>query len=326
MVRSFLWRAVSVAAVVLPAFAQAQAQAQSQSAQPNAELWGGLQEFARLATAQYQRIQQATQQAVASERGYGTCEMRAEALTMALPQAAWLADLNRDLYFHPYDADMWQKGLLMDTVTLPTGGSITVFRDPTTDGYAELYPPTETTAAVLIFRGTKVSSANDILANVSQFVGNIPPKYQWASNLTAQVVKGLNGARLILSGHSLGGGLAMYAGLKHDLPAITFNPAGLSKAAFDGIAESAIIQASERMTTYISRSGSVVDPVASLSLAGDSMIVGQRYVIEVNAAVNQLQIHDVGLLANRLQALVKEAPAMAPEDLCEYDLGARPVL
>lgn len=293
--------------------------------------WGGdattsgLQELARFAASQYQRIESGSRAALANERGYGTCDMRAEALQLALPDAARLADLNRDLYFHPYDGQMWQKGVTIDSAEIQPGLRITVYRDPASDGYAELYPPLNGHAAVLIFRGTQITSANDIMANIAQFTGSIPPKYIWAASLAAQAARELNGAPLILSGHSLGGGLAMYAGLKNRLPAVTFNPAGLSRAAFNGLSDSDIIQAGERTTTYISRSGSNVDPVAALSLAGDSIILGQRYVIDLGSLASPLQIHDVGVLANQLQKMEKSAASLPPDQLCDLDLGARPV-
>lgn len=328
--RTTLSLAASMALVALPALLGQSARAQQSNdlilqGGGNTVL-SGLQDFARFAAAQYQRIETATQTALASERGFGTCEQRAEAFSLVLPQAAYLADLNRDLYHHTYDGQMWQKGATMMTAEVAPGVQITVYRDPATDGYAELYPAKDDQAAVLIFRGTQVTSVNDILANITQFAGAIPPKYQWASALTAQTVRELNGQRLIVSGHSLGGGLAMYAGLKNNVPAVTFNPAGLSKMAFDGLPEQALIQASDQTTTYISRSGSAVDPVSALSLAGDSIIIGQRYVVDLGIAANQLQTHDVGLLANRLQALSQKAASMNPEELCEGDLGARPLL
>lgn len=107
--------------------------------------------------------------------------------------------------------------------------------------YSELFYDETAQAYVLAFRGTE--GANDILdflkANIPQsiqtftsFVGLDPhaQQYKQAIEVTRAVKKALGDrGRLILVGHSLGGGLASAAALQHGLPAITFNAAGLAR-------------------------------------------------------------------------------------------------
>jgi hypothetical protein len=78
-------------------------------------------------------------------------------------------------------------------------------------------------------------------ASIQQFlgVGGVPEIYSQALKL-AQFLNGKleqGGKKLELSGHSMGGGIANYVGLKLDLPSVCFNAAVLGRACLKDIGE-----------------------------------------------------------------------------------------
>lgn len=122
------------------------------------------------------------------------------------------------------------------------------FRDPKTGLMADL---TELKGAdgkpvlrdgrpvyVLSFMGTGRGAASRAqwLTNVRQFLGmgGVPHAHQQAADLAGRLLKVFNTMNpkplLTLSGHSLGGGIANYVGLKLDLEATCYNPAALGAA------------------------------------------------------------------------------------------------
>ena len=78
-------------------------------------------------------------------------------------------------------------------------------------------------------------------ASIQQFlgVGGVPEIYSQALNLAEFLNEKLKaeGKNLELSGHSMGGGIANYVGLKLDLPSVCFNAAALGRACLKDIGE-----------------------------------------------------------------------------------------
>jgi hypothetical protein len=88
----------------------------------------------------------------------------------------------------------------------------------------------ETGTYYLAFRGTEsLFNQADMTADAMQGIGLPSAQYEAAINL-AQKVKQMLGrdARIILTGHSLGGGLAAAASYSTGLDAVVFNPASLN--------------------------------------------------------------------------------------------------
>ena len=125
-----------------------------------------------------------------------------------------------------------------------TGG----FRDPSTGLYCELKPLTmdslsQVTGYVLCFPG--VGGANmhstQLLSSIKQFlgVGGLPTMHSQALELakTIQDKLATKGQTLELTGHSMGGGIANYVGLKLNLPAVCYNAAALGRACLKDIGE-----------------------------------------------------------------------------------------
>ncbi|MEU7764151.1 hypothetical protein AB0B25_03370 [Nocardia sp. NPDC049190] len=84
---------------------------------------------------------------------------------------------------------------------------------------------------VLAFAGTAERNWRDIWrdvqTNITQGMGLREPQYEQAVRL-AKLMKVHSGGNLAVTGHSLGGGLADLAALTSDVPAVTFNAAGLA--------------------------------------------------------------------------------------------------
>lgn len=78
---------------------------------------------------------------------------------------------------------------------------------------------------VLAFRGTEPAEANDWLTNFKHLFA-VPSQYVQAVNLASAVRAKYPDADVMLTGHSLGGGLASFAGLMTGTRAYSFNGAG----------------------------------------------------------------------------------------------------
>ncbi len=80
---------------------------------------------------------------------------------------------------------------------------------------------------VIAFGGTDLTSAKDWYANAVQFAGGIPSQYEHALDFTRKIQAKYGD--VVLTGHSLGGGMANYAGGMTGLPGVGFNSATLGR-------------------------------------------------------------------------------------------------
>jgi len=103
---------------------------------------------------------------------------------------------------------------------------------------------------VLSFAGT--DSLVDVAADIAQVIGQMPAQYREALLLTGQVRS--RASDLILTGHSLGGGLAAYCSVITRLRAYTVNPAPLIGAA----TMSALIGDNSQITNFVAQGGEFV--------------------------------------------------------------------
>jgi hypothetical protein len=156
------------------------------------------------------------------------------------------------------------SGLPSDILTQPAGQNITTDQartllpyadlalavygdDPLPDGWKEIAPkgnlhtPTRDYGTgfhagvyqgpggqvVIAYEGTK--SIPDWFNNIKQItdLSGTPDQYKQALVLAREIKKQYNAEDIILVGHSLGGGLAQYAGAMEGLETVTFNHAGL---------------------------------------------------------------------------------------------------
>jgi hypothetical protein len=108
---------------------------------------------------------------------------------------------------------------------LPDGLTMADFEDPDdSDMRAALYTDGNG-HYVLAFAGT--DSFDDLRADVGQGLGNGTDQYH-QGRVLGEKLSDAYGDNLVMTGHSLGGGLASYAALATDSTAVTFNAAGLS--------------------------------------------------------------------------------------------------
>ena len=80
---------------------------------------------------------------------------------------------------------------------------------------------------VLSFRGTNPEQLIDWITNISQGLGYRNSQYRQAAEVALYVQSKVGSNNLLITGHSLGGGLASYAASLTGSRAITFNAAGL---------------------------------------------------------------------------------------------------
>lgn len=83
---------------------------------------------------------------------------------------------------------------------------------------------------VVAFKGTEITSWRDITADLRIFLKDAPNQAKIAYELTVAAISISEGRRILITGHSLGGGLAQVVGYWTDLPFCTFNapPMGAS--------------------------------------------------------------------------------------------------
>ena len=108
---------------------------------------------------------------------------------------------------------------------LPDGLTMADFENPDdSDLRAALYTDGDG-HYVLAFAGT--DSFDDVVTDVWQGLGNGTDQYH-QGRLLGEKLSAAYGDNLVMTGHSLGGGVAAYAALATDSTAVTFNAAGLS--------------------------------------------------------------------------------------------------
>lgn len=133
---------------------------------------------------------------------------------------------------------------------LPTDSQFRHLLDPFTGGirdvqtglYVELHVAEESGDLVMVFPGSGAADmgTKQWQTNLAQFSGKggVPAMYAQAAELAKEIQTLQNSLSfdnhdqggLQLVGHSLGGGIANYVGLKHGLPATCYNAAALGRA------------------------------------------------------------------------------------------------
>ena len=133
-----------------------------------------------------------------------------------------LAELAQGVYdgkgsehFQPLDGSALEAlGIDPDSLTGPGGFQANIYRD-------------DEGRYVLAFAGTDPSSISDWGANAQQGVGALSSQHLQAIGLAQHLAGAVGSDNMVLTGHSLGGGLASTASVATDVPAVTFNAAGV---------------------------------------------------------------------------------------------------
>lgn len=181
-----------------------------------------------------------------------SCEALSQEYQSLLPHAAYYAQRSARVYDHaewmnehgePYvpREDYARLNInpnRLGIVRFPEGFA-SVYSNLNSPYYAEIWwnDGRKDAPIELIFRGTEIFKWDNWLTNLMQAYGNMAPHYEWAAMLLGSIRsdQGLPSDKervVVVSGHSLGGGLAAYAVLRHPYRAmaITFNAAGLPAA------------------------------------------------------------------------------------------------
>jgi len=182
----------------------------------------------------------------------------------------------------------------------------------------------------IAFRGTEILSAADWKADVQNFFNVKPEQYQQALDFVGGMIQAApTGTHIVLTGHSLGGGLASYAALYHGKEAIVFNAAGLGSGLRSNIPvenlgkQRSLVRNIDLQGDPVSWLGRQVGAIYTLkippSLIGEGWVVdAKRLVAGPAAAVNPdilgeaspttatpIEPHFIENVLKALQALLK---------------------
>lgn len=231
-----------------------------------------------------------------------------------LPQAIdrELADLAAAVY----NNEVQQVGRWMRTydaliTTIPAGAGPTSRPDPTSGFRAAVFSHEDGTHA-LAFCGSE-RETRDWLTNFAQGLGVDTAQYRQAAAF-AQECKVQFGDNFVLTGHSLGGGLAAIAAAVSNTPAVTFNPAGVHNKTLQraGIDPDAFREAAEAgmIRKYVVR-GEILDLVNKLPLVPGSH--GARIDLEDPRKAWSVGKHSMGAVTRSMDAIPRDQHVTAPE-------------
>jgi hypothetical protein len=243
----------------------------------------------------------------------GTCAERRERIVKILPDALRLSRYVRDIYEHI--AQLKAAGLK----TMDLGDGRQAIYEPTGQRYAEIRVDAARHEVIVVFRGTRLTVGSDISTDVLSVTGIETAYYRWASSLVAQVAHEHAGMRVIVTGHSLGGGLVLYAVLRNPgVEGIAFNPVGLSWLTWLTTRRAERARTNSALTVISTRNANHIEPLTALSLAHRTVLPGQLFFVETEAT-GSLSLHGAVTVVTALERLTaNEAEGSA----CDGVLGA----
>lgn len=151
---------------------------------------------------------------------------------------------------------------------------------------------------VLAFKGT--SGLNDWKADATQALGLNTAQYDEATALATKA-KAAFGNNLVLTGHSLGGGLASTAAVITDTPAVTFNAAGVNDATLQRLAPEGNVSAMKQAAND--------GLVRRYAVQGD-VLTGEQQTGVARGLIPQALGHEIQLRDPNKPAWYLEAPGL----------------
>jgi lipase (class 3) len=242
------------------------------------------------------RARRAYEKAVRS----GTCEERRQQMLAILPEAIKLGSFARDIYVHPAEVPADQP------VTKDLGEGRTAVYDPTGQRYAEIRDDPIRGEVVVVFRGTRLGVITDLSTDVLYYAGIEAAYYTWATALVAKVVREHPGRQVVVTGHSLGGGLAIDAVLHNPgVRGVAFNPAGLSWIRWLRTSHSDRARTSAAITVIAQRNASHIDALTALSMSKQTVLPGRPLFVETQAT-GVRNVHSMTTLVASLERIAHE--------------------
>ncbi|WP_280438157.1 hypothetical protein [Nocardia carnea] len=151
----------------------------------------------------------------------------------AQPADRTLADLADDVYF-PDRSRPISGFVRLDRTEVERAGIPPEAMNDVASGLTSALYRDDAGRYVLAFAGTYRTSLRSWKTNFAQGLG-IPARQYVLAGRLGKLARGAFGDDLVITGHSLGGGLATTAALKSGAPAVTFNPAALSDQTIRGL-------------------------------------------------------------------------------------------
>lgn len=163
--------------------------------------------------------------------------------------------------------------------------------DPETGLKARVYKNEDGTH-VLVFEGSSSDDLPDWEANFSNAAGTVPKQHRQALDIALRFKEEYGDeGDLVISGHSLGGGLATFAGLGAGVEVYTFNPSGLGPGSRAWLEQQGVVDRNEHLITNYVQNGEILDDLriaqsvamplfmgltgGSLQLVGEVIRVGE---------------------------------------------------
>lgn len=169
----------------------------------------------------------------------------------------------------------------------------------------------------VIFRGTAFKY--DVSANIKQGDGALPDYYRQAADLVKSIAHGYPHRRVVVTGHSLGGGMALYAaqGVPNAF-AYVFNPAGLHRV---NVFDETLRQRSVSFVAYDSRTGKT-DPLDAVNrklepyhVRFNTIYVPEAPTTKSDVDINSNNLHSIDRL---IRGIADNLPRAACSDMLGY--------
>lgn len=143
------------------------------------------------------------------------------------------------------------------------------------DGYFQVGAVVKVT-----FKGSQANK-KDWGANLSQLGGDIPKPFIEASKIVLLLKEQYSEAKIVLTGHSLGGGIATYAALSNNVDAVVFNPSVLHT--YNSVKSTLKRNSFGNPSSFSRQITSIMttdDPVSSISLLNSPLgLQGERFIL-----------------------------------------------
>lgn len=244
----------------------------------------------------------------------GTCEDRRRHWLAILPDALLLGRYARDIYDHNHLRAMQRAG----QARLTLGEDHFAYFEDEGARYAEVRVDRDRRRVIVIFSGTRLGVRSDLATDVLNFIGVKTGYYEWAASLVARVAREYPGMEIAATGHSLGGGLALYAVLKNPgVRGFVFNPTGFSDATWSAVSLRERARVNASVTVVSLRNFWSIEPVSALSFAGRSVLPGHIFVLRARA-LRPAKLHTATTL---VAALERASERQAQGSTCDGDLG-----